>query len=665
MIRFSQPSFEETAGREWLVTNGLGGYASSTLSGANTRRYHGLLVAALNPPTGRTVIVSKVEETLDGAALATNQYPGVVYPEGYHTLESFERDPLPKSVFRINKARLSKTVFMIHGMNATIVTYQNEGEKAVQLEINPLLVFRDYHSLFHADNWFDFYVEKLAQDRLKVYAHYGAPPLWIGFEGGAFRANPVGYRNFEYEKETERGLDSREDAKSIGLIIAQLQPGQSFHLIFSLDERVFDHKPEEWKNDELLRLKELGAAAGNHPFLRDLMVAGDQFIVRRQSTESYSIIAGYHWFADWGRDTMIAMRGLTVAAGNQETSRSIIHTFLKYLDGGMLPNRFPDQGEMPEYNTIDATLWLFITLYEYHLKFGDTDFLEEIFPALTNILESHISGTRYNIHVTDEGLLFGGEGLAQLTWMDARVGDYVVTPRQGCPVEVNALWYNALKIYAEFAKTLNKEIFGFHTLAMKAKNAFRKYFINDKGYLNDVIIPGEYTDEAIRPNQVYALSLPFDLLTVEEARSVMKVVEAHLYTDLGLRSLNPENPDFKSVYQGDQWERDTAYHQGTVWAYLWPEYALAYLKMHQFSPESQNTILAKLKPLKRHFYEEGCLRGIAEIFDGVNPDTGKGCIQQAWSVGMLIKLLCDIRDKTAVQPVRRSSGRKSLSESKV
>lgn len=415
--------------------------------------------------------------------------------------------------------------------------------------------------------------------------------------------------------------------------------------MFSTEEIPADINPSILKIQEINRLHAL-AFDVKDDFLGDLLVSGDQFLVHRKSTDSSTLIAGYHWFTDWGRDTMIAMRGLTIATGKQAESKSIIQTFLKYLDQGMLPNRFPDQGEAPEYNTFDATLWLFVVLYEYYEKFKDAAFIAEVMPTLKEILEFHIQGTRYNIHTTPEGLLFGGEGLAQLTWMDAKVGDYVVTPRQGCPVEINALWYNALQIYTTFAKLLHQSTDQYAALATQVKAAFQTFFINDKGYLNDVVIPNEYEDDSIRPNQLYAISLPFDLLDAEQSKNVLQFIEESLYTPYGLRSLNIFSQSFKGIYNGNQWQRDTAYHQGTVWAFLWGEYALAYLKVHDYSSSACQEIREKMKALKRHFYESDCLHGISEIFDGLNPQAGKGCIQQAWSVGMLIKVLIEIQAKS-------------------
>ena len=646
MLLFKNPNYEELAGKEWLVTNGIGGYASSTITGANSRRYHGLLVAAFNPPTDRRVLVSKVEEAVmfnrnSVFSISTNRYPGVIHPQGYKMLESFERNPLPKVTFSIEGVKIAKTVFMAHGSNTTVVEYENEGSNPIRLELNPLFVYRDYHSTFHESSYFDFFAEQLEKRRLKIYPHYGAAPFYVDFSKGDFQAQAAWFKNFELEQEQARGLDFQEDAKSIGKIAMDLAAGEKAYLIFTTDAEILNQSPIELKNRELARLKNLEFDT-NDDFLRDLAVAGNQFLVHRKSTDSYSLIAGYHWFTDWGRDTMIAMRGLTIAAGKQAESKSILRTFLKSLDRGMLPNRFPDQGEAPEYNTFDATLWLFVVLYEYFKQFGDLEFIEEVFPSLTEILEAHINGTRYNIHVTSEGLLFGGEALVQLTWMDAKVGDYVVTPRQGCPVEINALWYNALQIYAQFAEQLGHSGKTFANLAEKVKKAFRQFFINEKGYLNDVVTPDGWADDSIRPNQVYAISLPFDLLTNKEAKAVLNIVEQHLYTDLGLRSLNPKHPDFKPTYSGDQWQRDTAYHQGTVWAFLWGEYALAYLKTNKYSAKAKKEIESKMAGLKRHFYEDNCLHGISEIFDGLNPASGKGCVQQAWSVGMLLKVLLEM-----------------------
>ncbi len=648
MLKFTSPTFEDLSRKEWLVTNGLGGYASSSLSGANTRRYHGLLVASLNPPTDRTVMVSKIEETLlsnqyGAIGLGANLYPGIIHPKGFQYLTGFGRQPLPLFQYEVNGHRIGKRVFMPHGSNTTIVEYENTGNQPFSLQLTPLFLHRGYHSLFSENDYFNYWIEWKNEKSAVVYAHYGAPALYFSFSKGVFKTQRTWYKNAEYLKEEYRGLDYREDSFSLGTVEVELLPGERVYLSFTLEEGMCQTDPGILKQMEIKRLEGL-KPAGVHrsagaAFLADLAIAADQFIVKRQSSGGETVIAGYHWFADWGRDTMIAMRGLVIALGKKDLAESIINTFLQYLDGGMLPNRFPDKGEQPEYNTIDATLWLFVVLHEYFEKFQDLDFIRNILPQLTAILEAHIKGTRYNIHTLKEGLLFGGGGISQLTWMDARVGDYVVTPRHGCPVEINALWYNALMIYNRFLDLLDSDEACFEELAIQVKNNFKKYFLHENGHLNDVVIPGEYIDNSIRPNQIYALSLPYPLLGKKEGCVILKIIKEKLLTPFGLRSLDPAHPDFVAKYAGDQWHRDTAYHQGTVWPFLLGEYFLAYLKQNDFSKKVKADVSKMMEPIRRHFYEEGCIHGIAEIFDGGEPSEGRGCVQQAWSVGMLLKVL--------------------------
>ena len=646
-----QPDFDELTSREWIVTNGIGGYASSSIIGANTRRYHGLLVASLNPPTERTVLVSKVEECIvfnrDCAfGLSSNQYPGAIHPQGFQYFKFFERKPLPRMKFEAQGNNLLKTVFMVQGSNTTVAEYENTGETTFKLRLTPLFVYRDYHSLSREDPFFDYWLKR-ENGYYTLYAHFGASPLYFNFTAGEFIENRYWHKNLEYARETERGLDNREDCFAVASIDVVLKPGARVHLLFSTDEKMVEENPDTLKEQAIQRLESISPKETDDPFLRDLMLAGEQFIVRRKSTDGYSIIAGYHWFTDWGRDTMIAMRGLTIATGRQEISKSILSTFFRYVDKGMLPNRFPDRDEQLEYNTIDATLWLFVALYEYYQKFQDLSFVSEHFDTLTDILDQHITGTRYNIHALPEGFLCGGEGLAQLTWMDARVGDYVVTPRHGCPVEIQALWYNALRIYQYFAGTLNKPYEKYQSIGDTLLANFSKHFVRPNGALNDVIIPGapgQFTaDASLRPNQIYVVSLPFSLLGKDAEKAVVRIVREKLLTDYGLRTLDPEHPDFKPVYQGNPWERDTAYHQGTVWPYLLGEYIAAHLKVHDWSEKAQKEAMDMLQPLKHHFYQQDCMLGISEIFDGKLPRNGKGTVHQAWSVGALIKVLLDLK----------------------
>lgn len=641
MLLFDQPDFHTVSSREWIVTNGIGGYASSSLCGANTRRYHGLLVASFNPPTDRRVLVSKVEESVifneNVIDISSNQYEGALHPKGYQLLKSFERKFFPCAVFSSDGFSVSKSVFMVHGFNTTVIEYHNTGSQPFDLLLHPLLVCRDYHHLFNADNVFDFSTADIPGG-LMIIPKKDADPFYIFFNKGQYFPEGKWYYNFVYFREKERGLDFTEDCRSIGYIKNHLKPGEKINLILSTEKELPAGNPDLWKSFEEARLKSLSPDIENQ-FIRDLIISGDQFLVWRQSSSSHTLIAGYHWFTDWGRDTMIAMRGLIIATGRKQMAESILQTFVKYLDRGMIPNRFPDQGEDPEYNTIDASLWLFVALHDYYEKFKDKEFVKRLMPSLGSIIQAHSEGTRYNIHVTHEGLLYGGAADTQLTWMDAKVGDHVVTPRLGCAVEINALWYNVLSIYKSFLELLELPSDGWEEKIIHTGAAFRKYFINEKGYLFDIVIPGGIKDEAIRPNQVYAVSLPYSPLAQGDQMKVLETIEKHLYTPFGLRSLSPKHIDFKDIYKGNQWERDHAYHQGTVWAFLWGEYALAFLKVHGYTQEAKSIIWKKAKQLEHHFYHEDGICAISEIFDGSSPLQGKGCIQQAWSVGMLIKAL--------------------------
>jgi len=654
MLKFANPTFDETTNKEWLVTNGIGGYAASTISGANTRRYHGLLVAAFNPPTQRQVLVSKIEESIslqrDSCVdFSSNQYPDTIHPKGYQYIKSFEPTPLPKTLFQIGQQQIAKTAYMVYGSNTTVVEYENVGAGTIKLKLRPLFVNRSYHSLFHEAASFDYYYEQ-NNNVLKIYSHYGAKPIYCKFFKGDFAEERHWFKNFQYAKEEYRGLDFQEDAYAIGRVAAVLQPGEKVVLLFTTEEDKLELDPTKAKKAELKRLKALAPKGIKEQFFKDLSIAGDQFIVKRASTDSYTILAGYHWFTDWGRDTMIAMRGLCIAAGKKKISQSILNTFFNYVSEGMLPNKFPDyEKEEIEYNTIDATLWLFTALYEYYQKFKDDKFISKNFDTLSEIIRWHLKGTRYDIHLTSEGFIYGGKDIAQLTWMDARVGDYVVTPRHGCPVEIQALWYNALEIYTYFSEELSLAPAedlkaSIPSIIKKIRTNFPYHFLNDKGYLNDVVIPGSLVEDELRPNQIYVLSLPFSLLQPTVEKRIFKQIQEALYTPLGLRTLEKDHPAFVPIYKGDQWHRDTSYHQGTVWPFLLGDYFLAQLKIFKYSKKVQKEVLASMQALEQHFYNDNCIQGISEIFDGLDPNDGRGTVQQAWSIGGLLQVLYKLKE---------------------
>jgi predicted glycogen debranching enzyme len=631
--------------KEWLATNGLGGYASGAINGANTRQYHGLLVAALEPPTDRMVIVAKIEERalVNGQYynLSANQYPKVVFPESGHYLKSFDVNPSPSWQFADSNWELHKNVKMVAGSNTTVVTYTNNGKSPVVLELHPLYAYNDFHTTFQEDSCFNFYTE-FNKEHLKTFPQYGSRPVYTGWTSGQYFEARCWFKNIILSKGKARGLGSQCDYYRIGYLAQKLLPGEDITIYFTMEEEIVN---KGIKNILSAKNKKTTSHKDKLPagFLKDLMASGEQFLVQRKSTNSMSIIAGYHWFTDWGRDTMIAMRGLTIATGNKKLSKSILNTFFKSVDQGMIPDRFPDNAKDPvHYNTIDATLWLFVASYDYHQKFKDLTFLKSHITILKNILDHHISGARYNIHVTEEGFLYGGEANVQLTWMDAIVSGKVITPRIGCPVEINALWYNALKIYEYFCEIMgvaNEDCY--LNLISKFESNFTTYFTNPQGTLFDVIIPGISQDNSFRPNQMYCLSLPFTVLSTDQQKSIFEAVKEKLYTPFGLRTLDQNDSEYKPLYEGNQWSRDHAYHQGTVWPFLLYEYFQSYFNIYGTSLKNKKKVLFELGQLKEHFYSHNGIHCISEVFNGNSPKVGKGCIHQAWSVAAIIKLYAD------------------------
>ncbi|WP_419214095.1 amylo-alpha-1,6-glucosidase [Maribacter sp. X9] len=637
---------EERWSREWLITNGIGGYASSTVSGANTRHYHGLLIASLDPPTERMVMVAKIEERVwfnnQYFDLSTNQYPNSVYPNGTEYLKSFAQKPLFNWEYAADDWQLKKSICMAKGSNTTFVTYTNTGDTALTLEVHPLYDYSDYHGVFYEDPSFDFYTQ-FAADHLKIYPRCGSHPIFTKWSAGEYKEARSWYKNIQLSKSKARGLKYVCDYYRIGFLTRELEPKQHLTILFSTEEDSLQKNIEsEWRSQS--RRASSGASKFSSQFYTDLLNSGEQFLVKRYSTKSETIMAGYHWFTDWGRDTMISMRGLTIATGRKAISKSILSTFYKSLNQGMLPVRFPDNGSTIQYNNIDATLWLFIATYDYYNKFDDIAFIQNNFKALGEIVDWHIKGTRFNIHVTEEGFLYGGQEGEQLTWMDAIVDGEVITPRIGCPVEVNALWYNTLKIYEFFCKKL-KSPFGrkYLDIITKFENNFPKYFINPVGTLYDVIIPNVSVDNSFRPNQIFWISLPFTVLDKEMQIQIFEAIKEKLYTPYGLRTLNLENPNFEAVYAGDQLQRDHSYHQGTVWPFLLYHYYHSFFKIYGNTKKNRLQVKLALNDLKEHFYNREGLHCISEIFDGQNPYEGKGCIQQAWSVAALIKLYTDYK----------------------
>ena len=630
--------------REWLETNGLGGFASSTIAWANTRRYHGLLVAALRPPTRRTVLLSKLEETLAVREveydLSCNQYPGAIHPQGYRHLSEFRLDPFPTFIYEVpGGARLEKAVGMCRGLNAVIVRYRLiEGPERAGLIVRPLVNCRDYHHLTRQNATFNTEAAiSEAQDVVTVQPFAEVPALRISFPGGSFEPWGNWYNNFEYAQELARGLDYREDQYSPGYFTCALERGETRYLVGSI-EALEGFDPAAALEEERARRSAPAAGwSGASEEVRQLVEAADSFIVsQRAGSEGdggQGIIAGYHWFEEWGRDTMISLPGLTLVTGRYDTAKRILGEYAGYLEGGLIPNRIPEMGAEPDYNTVDATLWLFWAVQKYLEHTGDEDFVREgMLPRLREVLDWYARGTRYGIEMDPEdGLLRAGSPGTQLTWMDAKVGDWVVTPRHGKPVEVNALWHNALR----FVEELGAEHAG--PRSSEVARRFGERFWNERlGYLNDVVDGDLREDASLRPNQIVAASLPYPTVEGERARRVVAAVARDLLTPYGLRTLSPRDARYRGRYEGDQWERDGAYHQGTVWPWLLGPFITAFIRVAEDREAARREARGWVAGFREHLREAG-LGQVSEVFDGDPPHRARGCIAQAWSVAEILR----------------------------
>ncbi len=641
-------NFDDAVQREWLETNGLGGWAGSTIIGAHTRRYHGLLVTATQPPVGRMVLLSKLDETIvvDGERfeLGCNRFPGAVHPKGYEYLHSFEKEFFPTFEYRAGGVHLRKTITAVNGENTTLVLYEIlSAPAASELELRPFVAFRDFHSLSHANSSIKHEIH-FENGILRVQPYDGVPELFISVPGAQFDGRTDWHYNFEYSVEQFRGLDFREDLFTYGVFKLTLNPKDKLGIIISTANPAGRDAFKLLEQEKSRRERLFSGLSVNDDFARTLTLAADQFVVQR-GKDLRTLIAGYHWFADWGRDTMIALPGVCLVTGRFEDAKKILRAFAQSVSQGMLPNRFPDVGEQPEYNTVDATLWYFVAIYKYLQYTSDEAFVrDELLPVLRDIIAWHDRGTRYNIHVDSDGLLYAGQPGVQLTWMDAKIGDWVVTPRQGKAVEINALWYNALMIFSELSQRFGHaaDAQTFARRAQQVKTKFLDVFWEEQnGYLYDYV-DGEHRDAAKRPNQIFALSLPFPLVEGEKARKILKLVEEKLYTPVGLRSLSPDDSNYRPHYGGDQWHRDSAYHQGTVWSWLLGPYITALVRVESDSGRKRAEKL--IDDFKYHLLEAG-LGTVSEIYEGQTPHAPRGCIAQAWSVGEILRAYVeDVKD---------------------
>jgi glycogen debranching enzyme len=698
--------------REWLVTNGIGGYASGSIVGATTRSYHGLLVAALHPPVDRTVLVTKIDEEVkfsDGHIfkLGVNEYhDGTIDPQGYTYLDKFSLDAdMPCFRYALKDSlMLEKRIWMEYGHNTAYVQYmlhgtREDGEasntigKPLTLTLYPFCLSRDHHSTTRGAADWHFIVEGQG-NRCQVRAYDSAPVCSITLGPFAhFTPTGVWYWRVLHRRETERGLPNLDDVYSPGFFRIQITPGERVTIVLSAEvpsQPEFGGQQHEEavaqslnrhhrrikqllavtdrSTDKLLlaqglsearrgsERRRLGDGVGSadwgrpqqDPVRARLIIAADQFIVARPaniasnaplhlSPDRKTMIAGYPWFTDWGRDSMISLPGLLLCTGRYSEARGLLKAFASFMHEGLIPNRFPDSGEAPEYNTVDATLWMFHALDRYIATTGDWTLLKELFPTLSDSIAWHVRGTAYGIGVDPgDGLLHAGAPGVQLTWMDAKVDDRVITPRRGKPVEINALWYYALTCMESWAVHLSVDATLYSQLRSQVSQHFAtRFWYEPGGYLYDVVdVEGAagQNDASLRPNQLLAVSLTRSLLSEEQISSILQQVTEHLLTPMGLRTLSPQDPAYRSQFNGDRVQRDSAYHQGTVWPWLIGPYIDVYLRVHN----DLSAIAPLLHPLIQHLWD-ACLGTISEVAEPEPPFTPGGCFAQAWSVAEVLR----------------------------
>jgi predicted glycogen debranching enzyme len=641
-LKFGRDFVADPSGREseWLVTNGIGGYASGTVSGIVTRGYHGILVASLAPPVDRRVVVPALIETVtsNGRVLPLSSArwsSGTVAPDSIESLLSFRLDgTVPVWRFDCAGVVLEKRVFMDHGANVTRVDYlllSAPGDVSLKVEV--ITDSRDYHSRSFASDW----RPDVRSVNGALHVKSGDVDLFARLDGADIETDGNWWRNFDLAKEAARGLTAAEDHIHAGTLTCNLTVGKIAQLVLSVGE---DVAPSSLAlNEELARqnhLLDLADVENAPHWIRQLILAADQFIVRRflhDGTPAHTVVAGYHWFADWGRDTMISLPGLTLVTGRPDIARSILKAFADVMDAGMIPNRFPDAGSAPEFNTVDATFWFVEAIAAVDRMDPNPEFLSQMYPYLCSIIENLKTGTRYGIGIDrSDGLVHAGEVGVQLTWMDARVGDRVITPRMGKPIEVNALWISNLRFIIGAGKRMAHDVAAFETMLDAAIKGFRRFWNDDLGYCYDVIDGPNGNESQLRPNQIFAVRASTGALTLEQAKKVMTAVEGALLTPCGLRSLSPDDPAYIPHYGGDQTSRDGAYHQGTVWAWLIGPFIEAHIDVHG----DKNRALELLAPLADQLRIEG-LGSIGEIFEAAAPFNPRGCIAQAWSVAEILR----------------------------
>lgn len=637
--------------KEWVLTNGIGGYAGSSVTGAHARKHHGYLIASLHPPVERFVILSKINECLIRSSekidFTVEQYladdGSTAYRKGIEYLNSFTYDGLVHFTTKAPEFTMTKTLAFEHGKNTIAVSYdiQNDGEAAT-LVLTPLFNYRVHHEASTIDTLkFDTAYEQ-SEIRLVPQQNKDVTIRLFTDDGTVVPCEEKYTTGMQLQKELDVESDALDDNYTPYQIEFPLDAGcrKKISIVCTIED-VYEKDAFATAAAEMARFDALEKKAGYHDELAEtLTIAADHFLAYRQSTGLMTVLAGLPWFTDWGRDTMIALTGLTLSTGRYQDARDILTTFARYVHHGMVPNMFPDEGTAPLYNTADASMWYFYAVGKYLDYTGtpeDYAFVQEtIYPKLKEIIAAYEHGTDFSIYMEEDGLIHAGSGLDQVTWMDVRVGDWVATPRHGKPVEINALWYHALCLMEEWATRFGEDGSHYAALAAHAKESFAKEFWNEKdGCLYDVV-DGLEGDATLRPNQIYAVSLPHRMLDADKEKKIVDKVYEKLYAKTGLRSLSPDDKEYHPTYEGCLDKRDHAYHQGTSWGFLLGGFLTAYVHVYGTSKEVIKQADAMLDATREQFYH-GCIGSIAEIFDGDEPHTSRGCYAQAWSVGEILR----------------------------
>lgn len=655
-------TFKEGIKREWAVTNGIGGYAGSSMIGAHSRTHQGYLIASLHAPIERYLVFSKINETVTVGtrmvSFETSQHRAsgkTVYAEGQKFLTSFIYDGSVHYAYETDNFSFKKHITLKRNANVCAVAYElTAGDSGCTFTLTPLFNYRE-HSESSTPDTLKF--ETFTEDRAFYLVPEKNKDIAIRFQTseGTFSERKTVYDvdmqlQIEVDLETD-GLDCHYCPVDLSIAVPA-NTTKKVSILCSIGD--VNERPAPVSDTEAFSILEENArchaelfekAGYRDSFANQLVLASDQFLTYRESTKMMTVLAGLPWFTDWGRDTMIAFTGLTLCTKRFKEAEEILLTFARYIRHGIVPNMFPDDNMPPLYNTVDASLWYFYAVYQY-LHYNpaaeaETFVKEQIFPHLKEIVSAYEKGTDFSIYMEDDGLIHAGSGLDQITWMDVRVGDWVATPRHGKPVEINALWYNALRIMESLCEKFDEDASAYRTRANQVKESFNAKFWDSSNQCLFDVVDGDEPDDHIRPNQIYAVSLPFSLLPEEQEKAVVALVEKELFVGCGLRSLAPDHPDYHGIYCGALAKRDAAYHQGTAWGFLLGGFFSAYMKVNHHSSSAAENAVRMLEPVRKHLSDSGCIGSISEIFDGDAPHNPRGCYAQAWSVGEVLRCYCE------------------------